>query len=392
MSGDSTEMGDRGFRLTSTGVGAVAGVILLGTTGWLLGLPEVVTVSLAGLVALVLAVVATALPLAVNLERRFRPERVTVDAPVAGLLSVTSRSRLPLPGLTAVDHVGGRPLRLAVPALAPRGSTVIRTLLPTDRRGRLALGPVRAERRDPLGLITRWRSLGADDVLWVRPRVHAAAQLPTGMVLDLEGPISDTATEGTLTFSSLRQYVMGDDLRRIHWPTTARTGELMVRTHVDTSQPRATLVLDTRAEVWDESSFEEGVEVVASLAEGCRRTGNTVDLRIVGEDRSSAARLGAHQDLDRLTLASIDRSGGVAALFGLIERCRGGGAMIVVTGDRERPLVARLAGQRRRHSPVIAMRVHHGAPTSTDRRSGVLEIRAATSVQVVAAWNREVHR
>lgn len=392
MTAAGADLNDRGLRLTRAGAAVGVASILTGGAGWLLGLPELVVPAVAGLIAVLLALVATAAPLPVVLERRFRPERVTVDGPAAGLLRFTNRGRLPMPGLMAVDHVGGRPLSQRVPGIGAGGTTVVRNLLPTDRRGRLELGPVRVERIDPLGLVTRWRSMGAADVLWVRPRVHAADPIPTGVVLDLEGPTSDTATEGTLTFSSLREYVRGDDLRRIHWPTTARTGALMVRTHVDTSQPRATLVLDTRDGVWEPARFEHGIEVVASLAAAFRRVGHGVEVRIVGEDRTASARLGARSDLDRLTLAQVDERGGTQKLFGLIERSEGGGALVVVTGDPEARLVARVATQRRRHAPVVVVRLVADAQVSSHRRSGVLEVVARTAVAAVASWNREVRR
>jgi len=392
MTAPSPVATEKGLRLTSAGIGLLVGSVVLGLVGWVLGLPEVVLPAVAGAAVLLLALAATAAPLALDVGRRFRPGRVTVDAPAAGLLTFTSRSRLPLPGFVAIDRVGGRLLPLRVPGLSHQGSVVVRSLLPTNRRGRLEMGPVRAERRDPLGLVVRWRSIGATGVLWVRPRVHAADPLPTGVVVDLEGPLSDTAVEGTLTFSSLREYVPGDDLRRIHWPTTARTGQLMVRTHVDTSLPRATVVLDTRPEVWDTTRFEHGIEVAASLAEAFRRVGHTVDLRIVGEDRAAAARLGAKTDLDRLTLAAIDDRGAGRELFGVIERSEGGGALVVVSGSSDGRLVAQVASQRRRHAPVVVVRLTDEGHPMSAVRSGVLEVVATTATHAVGGWNREVHR
>jgi len=382
---------ERGLRLTSTGLAVAAGSIVLGGAGWLLGLPELVVVAVAGAAALVLALLATAAPLAVDLDRRFRPGRVTVDAPAAGLLTVTSRSRLPLPGLTAVDQVGGRPLPVRIRPLAPRGSTVVRTLLPTDRRGRLALGPVRVERQDALGLATRWRALGGSDVLWVRPRVHVVDPLPTGVVLDLEGPISDTAVEGTLTFSTLREYAPGDDLRRIHWPTTARTGGLMVRTHVDTSQPRATVVLDARTDAWDPERFEQGVEVAASLVAAFGRTGSTVELQLVGEDRTAASRLGARDDLDRLALVGLTDIG-ITGLLANLERAEGGGALVVVTGATDREVLTRVAARRRRHAPIVVVRIVAGARPTASRHRGVLDVVAADARTALAGWDRELRR
>ncbi|QXC61380.1 DUF58 domain-containing protein [Aquihabitans sp. G128] len=386
-----TEASDRGLRLTGPGLALVGGSVVVGVAGWAFGLPELVLPAVAGLVAVAIALLWVSLPLGVAVERRFRPERVTVDAPAASLLSFANLGRLPVPGLQAVDRVGDRPLRMAVPSVGPGARSSVRTLLPTDRRGRLELGPVRVERVDPLGLVNRWRAVGAEGVLWVRPRVHLADPLATGVVVDLEGPITDNATEGTLTFSGLREYVAGDDLRRIHWPTTARTGTMMVRTHVDTSQPRATLVLDTRPSSWDATRFEHGIEVVASAAAAFRRIGHGVSLTIAGEQRGEAVRLGARGDLDRLALASLGRDR-PADLFGAVERAEGGGALVVVTGDPSPRLASSLAAQRRRHSPVVLIRVLPGAAPRSQRTGGIVEVVAPDAVRAVAAWNREVRR
>lgn len=383
---------DHGLHLTGAGFAVLGGSVVLGVAGWLFAMPELVAPAVAGVVALTVALAWVALPLGLDVTRRFRPERVTVDAPAASLLGFTNTGRIPVPGLQAVDRVGGRPLRVAVPGVAGGGTASVRTLLPTDRRGRLELGPVRAERVDPLGLVNRWRAVGAEGILWVWPRVHHAEPLATGVVIDLEGPVTDTATEGTLTFSGLREYVAGDDLRRIHWPTTARTGTMMVRTHVDTSQPRATLVLDTRPAGWDESRFEQGIEVVASTSEAFRRVGHAVDLRIPGERRSESSRLGARTELDRLALAATGSADKKLDLFGELERSDGGGALVLVTGDASPRLLATLAQQRRRFAPVVLIRILDGAHVRSHRTSGVLELMAPTAVLAVATWNREVRR
>lgn len=383
---------DHGLHLTGAGFAVLGGSVVLGVAGWSFAMQELVAPAVAGALALLVALAWVALPLGLDVARRFRPERVTIDAPAASLLRFTNTGRVPVPGLQAVDLVGGRPMRIAVPGVAGGATATVRTLLPTDRRGRLELGPVRAERVDPLGLVNRWRAVGAEGILWVWPRVHATEPLATGVVIDLEGPVTDTATEGTLTFSGLREYVAGDDLRRIHWPTTARTGTMMVRTHVDTSQPRATLVLDTRPSGWDAPRFEQGIEVVASAAEAFRRVGHAVDLRIPGERRSESSRLGARTDLDRLALAKLGSGDRALDLFGELERSEGGGVLVLVTGDASPRLLATLAQQRRRFAPVVLIRVVAGAAVRSHRSGGVLELVAPTAVLAVATWNREVRR
>ena len=70
--------------------------------------------------------------------------------------------------------------------------------------------------------------------------------LPTGNTRHLEGPSSDTSPQGNITFHRLRDYVVGDDLRLVHWRSSARTGKLVVKHNVDTSQPYTVVLLDQR--------------------------------------------------------------------------------------------------------------------------------------------------
>ena len=79
-------------------------------------------------------------------------------------------------------------------------------------------------------------------------------------------------------FASLRSYVPGDDLRKVHWPTSARRGTLMVRKNVEARQPRCTLVLDVRAEVHRGDSLERAISAAASILAAAVRNGDEARL------------------------------------------------------------------------------------------------------------------
>ncbi len=158
--------------------------------------------------------------------------------------------------------------------------------LPAPRRGRIPLGPLTVERRDPFGLFRWARRQTGDDVLWVHPRMHPMRALPVGVVLDYEGRTHENARLGTVTFSALREYVPGDDPRQIHWRSTARLGTLVVREHIDTTEPTTTVVLDTRSEAFDADSFEHAVEVAASVVRTVETLGRPVELHVIGDAAS----------------------------------------------------------------------------------------------------------
>src|SRR6185295_17135875 len=122
---------------------------------------------------------------------------------------------------------------------------------------------------DPLALVSAVRRYGGAVRVWVRPRVHPIAAVPVGLSRSMDGRV-DRVPHGSITFAALREYVVGDDLRRVHWRTSARVGELMVREHVDTSLPRVVILLDDRAgahvpDVSGESTFEAACEAAASV-------------------------------------------------------------------------------------------------------------------------------
>ena len=93
----------------------------------------------------------------------------------------------------------------------------------------------------------------------------ASARCRPGQTRHLEGPSSDTSPQGNITFHRLRDYVAGDDLRLVHWRSSARAGKLVVKHNVDTSQPYSVVLLDLRPGRYTAESFESAVDVAASV-------------------------------------------------------------------------------------------------------------------------------
>jgi uncharacterized protein (DUF58 family) len=390
--------------LTGTGRAVLGGAAGCYVAGVALGYPELVAVAGGGLGLLALAGAAVLLRPRLAVARQVRPARVTAGQPVLGRLSVTNTARWPSPAFVAVDRLGEEVIELPVAAVRARGERVLHYPIPAQRRGRFDVGPVTVERRDALGLLRRAQPHGSAEMLWVHPRVHTMAALPVGALLDYEGPVVETAPKGSVTFSSLREYVPGDDPRQVHWKSSARMGTLMAKEHVDTSQPTTTVLLDTRAGRWTEPGFEDAVEVAASVVVSAQRRGRPVALHVLGEDRAAVERLGATTPLDRLAAAQTCPQADPLLLVAAAERAEPGGALVVVTGDAEPLAMSRLAGQRRRYSPVVVVEVvppargagqrlsrgERGVPASvsTTRRSGMVVVRAGTAADAAMAWNQ----
>jgi len=377
--------------LTTAGWAQLVGCLVGYGLGWALGYRVLVLLAGGGLAMLLVAGAVVAVRPRVDLTRTVQPDRVTVGQPAWGRLVVRNLARWPSPGFVAVDHVGGDRVEVAVPTIAHGGSRTLRYPIPTRRRGRLRLGPLTVERRDPFGLFRRSQRLAADLTLWVHPQVHPARPLPVGSVPDFEGRRAELARGGTMTFSSLREYQPGDDPRRIHWKSTARTGTLMVRELVDTTEPTTTVVLDTRSAALGPEVFEHAVEVAASVANAAILAGRPARLLIPGEDSARLAEDGAHSLLDRLAAVQQNTDDPTALLFA-VERAPAGGALVVVTGAREPVLLAKLGEQRRRFAPVVVVTLlaDADAPVPARRRPGMAVLSGRTGAEAVAAWDRMV--
>lgn len=372
--------------LTGTGRGVLLGAVALLAAGFGLRYAALAGLGLAAATALLLAAAVSVVRPRVAVSRAVAAARVMVGAPVVADLTVTNQSRFPLAGFDAIELVDGEPLRIRVGPLAGGERRTLRIPIPTERRGLVRLGPIVVEHRDPLGLIRRVLPLSGQAWLWVRPRTHPMRPLPLGLVPDFEGRLADNAPQGSTAFSTLREYVPGDDPRHIHWRSTARTATLMVREHVDTTDPTTSIVLDTRAEVFDAAMFDEAVEVAASLAVASLRVGHEVTLSAPGEDRQRVTEAGGSGILDRLT--ALRRSTDAAdTLARLAERAHEGGALVVISGT-EPDLVARLAKVRRRFARVVVVTL--GAASATVRRPGLAVVRAPSARDAVVEWSRLV--
>jgi uncharacterized protein (DUF58 family) len=101
-----------------------------------------------------------------------------------------------------------------------------------------------------------------------------------------------------------REYRPGDDVRRVHWRSTARRGELMVRQDEQPHQRRGVVVLDRRPGAWsDDDGFERAVTAAASLAVSLHDAGAAVRLELGGE-RSPAGPLGREPVLEALAVVT----------------------------------------------------------------------------------------
>jgi uncharacterized protein (DUF58 family) len=278
-------------------------------------------------------------------NRSLQPLRVPVGQPARVTLQLRNAGRLPSSVLMLEDQVpytlGTRP-RYVIDQIGPRWRRTIEYTVRSDVRGLFTVGPLSVRVCDPFGLIEIDRAFAARDRLTVTPQVHP---LPDGQ---LHGEWSGTGDNRPRAFAAagtedvlIREYRHGDDLRRVHWRSTARTGQLMVRREEQPWQTRATLLMDTRAGAHrgsgPVSSFEWLVTATASV--GVHLSGQGYGLRLVSEsgddraghwhDRGSGAVGDADDLLDHLAVIRPSRR---ARLELPSDRDEVGGVLIALLG------------------------------------------------------------
>ena len=250
------------------GLGVVAAVVAL-LTHWRELAVLAAACGLLLLLALPFLLGRTRVRVAVTLE----PERVVAGESVAAGVDVTNvASHRLLPTLLELP-VGEATHRYGIPLLAAGATHEESFTVRTERRGVIAVGPATTRRGDPLSLFSRdvtWT--GVTEIL-VRPPMVPLDSLGAGLLRDLEGVPTDAVSHSDLAFHALREYVPGDDLRHIHWRSSAKAmasageSQLLVRQYLDTRRSHATIVVDDAAPAWaDGEDFETAMSLAASLA------------------------------------------------------------------------------------------------------------------------------
>lgn len=260
-----------------------------GAIAWLLGWVEFLYLGLTLAGGLLVAALFLTGRASFRVEIALTPRRVTAGERAFGRLLVTntgarrsSATRLELP-------VGRGEAEFAIPPLVPAAEHEELFAVPTARRALIVAGPAVSVRGDQLGLLRR-RVRWAEPVeLFVHPTTTLLAPSQSGLVRDLEGTVTQTLTNSDLAFHALRPYEPGDDQRYVHWRTTARTGQLMVRQFQETRRSELVLTLLVGASGYGcadadpGDEFELAVSIMASLAAQVVR--EKTRIRVVAETR-----------------------------------------------------------------------------------------------------------
>ncbi|SEL74020.1 DUF58 domain-containing protein [Streptacidiphilus jiangxiensis] len=309
--------------------------------------------------------------------RSLTPSRTPAGQEARVSLRVDNVSRVRTGLLLLEDRVpyvlGPRP-RFVLDRIEPRGYREVSYRVRSDLRGRYPLGPLQLRLGDPFGLCELTRSFTASDLLTVVPQVQA---LPAVKVLGEWSGFGDSQARAVALAGDddvvPREYRHGDDLRRVHWRSTAKYGELMVRREEQPLRHHATVLLDTRYRghrgSGPASSFEWAVSAAASVALHLLERGYEVRLltdtgeqsTAYGSPASASASLtgggtteAAGLMLDRLAVVELSEGAGLSPAENVL-RLGGEGLLVAILGTMDDEQLAELSRLRRRAGSAVAL-------------------------------------
>jgi uncharacterized protein (DUF58 family) len=380
--------------LTRTGWLTAILAIVAGVAGRLFAIVElfVIAAVLGSLVLITLAWVRmTAVRLRVS--RVVTPARVHAGESTRIEVSAKNTGAGRTPVLHLSDPVAGtRGARLHLAPLRGNDTAQAAYRLPTDKRGVVNVGPLQLEIADPFGLARRRAIAAPVQSVTIYPHVDTIRVPSLGGDEDPHGAAIRTNKLGQTSeeFFALRQYVLGDDLRRVHWKSTARSQELMVRQDENPWQDRTTIALDVRPGSYDEAAFERAVSAAASVAAAAFRQRHVV--RVISSDGyDSGVGAGLSQAEAILAyLAGVPLTKATGPIFDQLTHFGQGGLLVVASSEWPVADLAMLASLRARFRRVVLVGTTGIAPIGMPTGMSFVDNRG--EVEFTAAWIRSSGR
>jgi uncharacterized protein (DUF58 family) len=305
-------------------------------------------------------------------------QRVTVD------LEIENDSPVSTSFVLLEDHMPpslGRPARLVLTGIPGRNSQRVGYSMVCRTRGRYAIGPLRLDVSDPFTLTRVRLEYPERDELVVFPEVEDLPGLPGSRFGSGSGDSASRLLFRTgEEFYTMREYEVGDDLRRIHWPSVARRGKLMIRQDEAARRSLATVFMDTRVSSFGQAysaPFERAVSVAATLGIHLARGGFSLRLAAGNSRPRSVTEEGL---LEALASVAHTPSGPMSSLLlALRTTAVADSTLAVVIPPPPAPEVASLTRVGTAFGPKVAVIIYPTEPATLppDRR-GLLEAKTTS--------------
>jgi len=327
----------------------------------------------------------------VEISRQVHPIQVHEGDEVVVEVDVTTSKRIR--NLDLQDAVHGLGVaRFAAASTAPGQPLVARYEVRCRNRGVFQIGPAEASVTDPFALAERRAFAGAPDRLTVYPRVEQLDGFPAVRGHDpaVQSTRPTFAPHGGEDFFTLREYQTGDDLRKVHWPSSAKRDELMIKQLEVPWQARALVLLDVREDRYrDQDAFEHAVRGAASAVTHLYEGGFSPELWAA--ERAPGLRSGNRYQQAMEVLATVEPAAHLD-LRNTVSRLRrqgvGGGALILVTGIPDDGLVAayRVLAKDFTRTVVMAVAERTAASGTQFQRSGAVTVMVGANASWAPAW------
>lgn len=365
--------------------------VLLVAAGAYARYPVVVGVGICLLGLLVAELVAVLRPYAVALRRTVEPTVVVRNDPCHGVLRVASRRRRGLARLEAAELVDGRLVPVRLPESTSAEEVDVTYDVPTPRRGVLRVGPLLVRRHGIAGLATHSAEVGEVVDVRVLPRRIPVTRMLTGARRAAIGT-ADSLDIGGTDLVGLHEYTQGDDLRRLHWATSARSGTLMVRDDAEPAEPHVCVLLDDRWGSYPTEQhadlFEEAVELAAALCRVTVQGGHLLQFRVVS-GRFEVDAPGSPSGLPRAEGTEIEH---LLAEIGTVEQAGPG-----VHGSRAADIVVAVSGSHASESELdlflgdaprrVLLSLDPRPLVTSGQSSDLLVLRGGTSHNLADQWD-----
>ena len=332
----------------------------------------------------------------VTITRHLSPNLVHEGDEAAVDSRVTNRSSRPLLNADFTDEVGQLgSATFQIGKLRGRSTGEAGYRIVCRPRGVYQVGPATVRVTDPLGFAFTEQMIDTADRLIVYPEVEDLTGFPMSRGKDpaMQASRPEFSQNGGEDFFTLREYERGDDLRFVHWPSSARTDTLMIKQMETPWQSRALVMFDLRESSYESSDhFEKAVRGAASVVRHLAQSGFDADLWAGGATTLSVDAYSAV--MERLALVKQEENLDLRSVASRMRQTGRGGALVLVTGiaDHEILEVHRLLS--RDYRTTIVMGVTETAPTAIHalQRGGAMTMTVPPSGSWARAWNDLTNR